>query len=110
MRGRLTRALFIVACIGLAWFAWSSWSEALPQYKNEALTIPTLVLYAVTLPAGLVFQLIYTGFALVTHIDRLDVGTAFLNWIFKTWGPLTIAGYLQWFVLVPRLIRYRRAR
>jgi TRAP-type C4-dicarboxylate transport system permease small subunit len=110
MRGRLAQALFIAASVGIAWYAWSSWSDALPQYKNEALTIPTVLLYAVTLPASLAVQLIYTGLALVTPIDRLDAGTAFLNWMFKTWGPLTVAGYLQWFVLVPRLVRYWRDR
>jgi TRAP-type C4-dicarboxylate transport system permease small subunit len=110
MRGRLAQALFIAACIGVAWYAWSSWSDALPQYKNEALNIPTVLLYTVTLPASLAAQLIYTGLALVMPIDRLDAGTAFLNWMFKTWGPLTLAGYLQWFVLLPRLVRYWRGR
>jgi putative Mn2+ efflux pump MntP len=106
MRKRLAQALFIGVCVGLVWQAWSSWSEALPQYKNEALTSPTVLLYAVTLPGSLLVQLVYTGLALVTSIDRLDVGTAFLNWMFKTWGPLTVVGYLQWFVFVPRLTRY----
>jgi len=110
MLTRLAQAFFIAACVGLAWYAWASWAEALPQYKNEALTIPTVLLYALTLPASLAVQMIYTGLALVTPIDRLDAGTAFLNWMFKTWGPLTIAGYLQWFVLVPRLVRYWRGR
>jgi hypothetical protein len=108
MRKRLVRTLFVTACAGLAWYAWSSWSEAPTQYKNEALTIPTLVLYAVTLPASLLVQLIYTVLALVTPIDRFDAGTAFLNWIFKTWWPLTTIGYLQWFVFVPRMVRYWR--
>lgn len=110
MRERLAQALFIAVCVGLAWYAWSSWSEALPKYKNEALTIPTILLYAVTLPASLLVQLLYTGLALVTPVDRLDAGTAFLNWMFKTWGPLTVVGYLQWFVFVPRLARYWRSR
>jgi small-conductance mechanosensitive channel len=110
MRQWIAQALFIAACVGLAWYAWSSWSEALPQYRNEALTIPTLLLYALTFPASLGVQLLYTGLALVTPIDRLDVGTAFLTWVFKTWEPLTVFGYLQWFVFVPRLARYRRDR
>lgn len=110
MRGRLAKALFIAAHVGVAWYAWSSWSDALPQYKNEALFISSILLYVVTLPASLAVQLIYTGLALVTPIDRLDAGTAFLTWMLMTWGPLTVAGYLQWFVLVPRLVRYWRGR
>jgi small-conductance mechanosensitive channel len=106
----LVRALFIAASVGLAWYAWSSWLEALPQYKNETLIIPTLLLYALTFPASLVVQLLYTGLALVTPIDQFDMGTTYLNWMLTTWGPLTFFGYLQWFVLVPRLIRYRLDR
>jgi TRAP-type C4-dicarboxylate transport system permease small subunit len=110
MRKRLARALFIAVCVGLGWYAWSLWSEASSQYKNEALTIPTILLYVLTLPGSLLVQLIYSGLALVTPIDRLDAGTAFLNWMVKTWGPLTVVGYLQWFVFVPRLIRFWRSR
>jgi hypothetical protein len=104
----LVQALFIAACAGLAWYAWSSWSEALPQYKNETLIKATLMLYVLTLPSSCLFGLIYAGLVLTTPIDRLDAGNAFLNWMFHTWAPLTAAGYLQWFVLAPRLIRYWR--
>jgi hypothetical protein len=107
---RLTRALFIVVCVGLAWYAWSSWSEAPPQYKNETLIKATLMLYVVTLPSSWLVGLIYAELILMTSIDRLDAGSAFLNWMFQTWAPLTVAGYLQWFVLVPRLVRCWRDR
>lgn len=110
MGGCLARVLFIAAHVAVAWYAWSSWLDALPQYKNEALFISSILLYAVTLPASLVVQLIYAGLAMVTPIDRFDAGTAFLTWMLMTWGPLTVAGYLQWFVLVPRLVRYWRGR
>jgi small-conductance mechanosensitive channel len=110
MRERLAQALFIAVCVGLAWYAWSSWSETLPPYKNEAFIIPTILLYALTLPGSLLVQLLYTGLALVTPVDRLDAGTAFLSWMFGVWGPLTVVGYLQWFVFVPRLARYWRSQ
>lgn len=82
----------------------------MPQYKNEALIKVTLMLYVLTLPLSLLVGLIYAGLVLVTPIDQLDAGTAFLTWMLVTWGPLTVAGYLQWFVLVPRLVRYWRDR
>jgi len=100
------QVIFLAACVGLVWYAWASWSETLPQYKNEAFIIPTILLYVLTLPASLLVEVIYMGLAVLTPIDQLDLGTAFLNWLFKTWGPLTIAGYLQWFVFVPRVMRY----
>lgn len=110
MPKRLAQVAFVVACGGLAWYAWASWSVALPQYKNEVLVVPTFLLYMLTLPASLVIQLISTGLTLILPIDRLDAGTGFLNWMFKTWMPLTIAGYWQWFTFVPRLLRRWRTR
>jgi Na+/H+-dicarboxylate symporter len=110
MRGRLIRALFIAICVGLAWCAWSSWSEAPPQYKNETLIKATIMLYALTLPSSCLLGLIHAGLILMIPMDRLDAGSAFLNWMFQTWAPLTVAGYLQWFVLVPRLVRRWRDR
>jgi hypothetical protein len=108
MRGRLARALFVAAYVGVLWYAWSSWSDALPQYKNEALIKVTLMLYMLTFPSSVLVGLIYAGLAPTFPIEQLDVGTAFLNWMFNTWGPLTIIGYLQWFVFVPRMVRYWR--
>ena len=107
---RVAQGIFVAACVGVAWYAWASWSEALPQYKVEALAIPTFLLYALTLPVSLLVQAVYTGLALVTPIDRLDMGTTFLSWLFRTWGPLTIAGYLQWFVILPWLWRRWKTR
>lgn len=110
MRGRLARILFVAAYVGLALYAWSSWAEAQPQYKNEVLIKVTLILYFTTLPSSLLVGLIYAGLVLVIPIDHLDAGAAFLNWLCKTWGPLAIAGYLQWFVLLPWLWRKWNAR
>lgn len=101
---RSVQALFVAACVTVDWYAWSSWSDALPQYRNEALIIPTVLLYAVTFPAGLVFQLIYTALAQITPIGQLNAGTAFWSWMLATWVPLTAIGFLQWFFLVPRLV------
>lgn len=106
---RFVQALFVVVHVGLAWYAWSSWSGALPQYKSEALFTSSIMLYAVTFPASLAAQLIYTAVAQVTPIEQFDAGTAFLTWMLMTWVPLTVAGYLQWFVFVPRLFRSWRA-
>lgn len=106
MRWQLARALFIVAYFGVAIYSWSSWSEALPQYKNEALFISSILLYAMTFPASLLVQLTYIALGQLISIDNFDAGTGFMTWMFLTWTPLTLAGYLQWFVLVPRCARY----
>lgn len=109
MYSRCAQVSFIAVCIGLAWYTWTSLSEALPQYKGEGFIIPTIVLYGLTLPASLLVQVVYAGLVCVTQLDRLDVGTTFLHWLLKTWGPLTIAGYVQWFVFVPCIVRRWRA-
>ena len=105
-RQRLCRILFISASLALAWYAWSAWASALPQYKNEALVIPTVILYAGTLPVSLLIQLVYTILAHLTPLDRAEFGSGILNWMITTWLPLTVSGYLQWFILAPRMVRY----
>jgi hypothetical protein len=100
--------LFCVTCIVLAVYAWYLWLEALPQYKNEIFIIPTIILYTLTFPISLIIQIIYTGMAFVMPIDKINIGSEFLNWIIITWLPLSVFGYLQWFVWVPRLVRHWR--
>jgi hypothetical protein len=105
----LPQALFIAACIGLAWYTWSAWSEALPQYKNEALLLSSILLYIFMWPGSILVQLLHMVMQLVIPInDQFDMGNKFLAWILTTWAPLTIVGYLQWLVLIPRLARYWR--
>jgi len=110
MKNWLAQGLYIVFSVGLALYGWLSWIDALPQYKNESLTIPTVLLYAVTLPGSFVVQALFTALSLVFPVDRFDMGSGLLNWMIKAWGPLTVVGYLQWFVLVPRLFSYWRSR
>lgn len=105
MSRRLVQFFYFVASIGIAWYAWASWSDALPPYKNEALLIPTILLYGLTLPISLLVQAVYTSLAFVTPLDQINLGSAFVNWMVKTWVLLVIAGYVQWFVIFPRLIR-----
>jgi len=99
--------LYFIACVGIAWYAWASWSDAMPPYKNEALFIPTILLYGLTLPISLLVQGVYTGLAFVMPLDQINLGSAFVNWMVKTWGLLVVAGYAQWFVILPRLVESR---
>ena len=110
MRERLVRVLFIAVCVGLVLYGWSVWSGALPQYKNEALIKVTIILYIITLPSSFLVGMIYAGVALIMPIQQLDAGTAFLSWMIQTWGPLTVVGYVQWFVLLPWLWQKWKAR
>ena len=101
----LMRSIYIFICILIAWYAWDSISHTLPQYKNEALFAPTIVLYGLTMPISLVFQLVYTFVATVMPLDQLNFGSSFINWLIKTWLPLVAIGYLQYFVVLPYFIK-----
>lgn len=101
--------IYFASCVGIVWYAWASWSNALPQYKNEALIIPTILLYGITLPISLLVQIVYTGLAFVTPLDQVNLGSTFINWIVKTWILLVVTGYVQWFVILPRIIHKWRS-
>jgi hypothetical protein len=102
---RYSRILFVTFCVGMAWYSWTSWSTAMPQYRNEALMVPTFLMYALAIPASLIVQVVSSGLEQIAPSGRLYAAHGYLDWILKTWAPLTIAGYWQWFVLVPRLLR-----
>jgi hypothetical protein len=106
MRKWLLRALFIAACAGLALHAWGAWSGALPQYKNEVFLFSNILLYVLAFPGSFLVQLLHMGVQHVTPaVGQFDADNAFLGWMLMVWMPLTVVGYLQWFVLVPRLVR-----
>lgn len=108
MQLRFYKIIFIVACVGILCYAWLSWLDAFTQYKNEAFIIPTILLYIITFPLSLLVQLAYTSISSIIPIDQFNIGTLFLNWLFKTWLPLFVVGYLQWFVLIPYLRHKQR--
>ncbi|MDR3323852.1 MAG: hypothetical protein LBS89_06580, partial [Zoogloeaceae bacterium] len=91
--------------------AWFSWSTTLPgtEARSWALFIPDLLLYVLTLPTGLLVPWVYAGLAQLS-IGSLDTGHPFLDWMLERWCVLTIVGYLQWFVFVPRVLRFWRKR
>ncbi|MDR2207943.1 MAG: hypothetical protein LBE22_03075, partial [Azoarcus sp.] len=95
MRWTLARILFIAAGVGLAWYVWLSWLGALPQYKHEALIEGTLMLYMLIFPSSVLFGFIFAALTIITPIDQINAGNAFLNWMFTTWGPMVIFGYCQ---------------
>lgn len=106
----LARAMYIAVCGAIAWHAWSAWSDALVQYRNEKLATATILIYGLTLPISMLVGLLYAGFAALAPIDRLDFGSPIVNWLIETWAPLAIAGYVQWFVVSPWLTRKWRSR
>ena len=104
MRRYIFKFIFYLICVGIGWYALFQWSSALPQYKNEALFIPTFFLYVITFPISLIYQVIYT--VLSSMAGLFDFGTSILNWIFYTWIALVALGHIQWFFLFPWLFKF----
>lgn len=98
------RTIYFIAGAGIAGYAWVSWSDALPLYKDETLFVPTILLYVLALPISVLVQVVYIGLTLLAPPAQINFGSAFLNWMAKTWALLVIAGYMQWFVIFPRII------
>jgi amino acid permease len=46
---------------------------------------------------------------LLLPMNHYYINDDFLNWMLWIWLPLTLSGYIQWFVIMPRLIRYRNS-
>jgi hypothetical protein len=104
--------LFVVIYIGLAWYIWLAWSAAPFKYKDKILDTATYMLYVLDFPSSWLLGLVYDKLVVMKFIDPYPYGAdgLFFRWMFQRWVPLTIVGYIQWLVLVPRLIRFWRNR
>lgn len=85
-------------------FGLVSYQEAPPIYAREAFAVPTCIAYALSAPSSLIIQLLITVAG--------DYGPKTIaEWLGSTKGVVGtlascfVAGYWQWFVLLPRIFR-----
>lgn len=106
MKRPLLLLLWVVAVASIfAWTIDSYDAQSVPQLKNEILLRHGLLMLVLTLPSGLVLSALVgsivslVGFELAGPADALLVSLT-----------CAVAGYLQWFVLLPWLWREWKAR
>ena len=101
---RYVAAVWLAACVAVLCF--SLWSYA-PGPRSDAMVLFAWAMLALSFPAGLLVSL-----ALAVALQVIDTSAA-LQWIqLPTWMGVSLvwlffclAGYTQWFVLVPRVQR-----
>lgn len=94
------RAAWLLACVGVLWFTLATYE---PNTKEgDAAVFFALTMTVLTFPAGLVV-LGLAAIALSTSGANDLMNSDLLFVVF--WGLLVIIGYLQWFVLLPKLVQ-----
>lgn len=96
--GRVTAILFLLACGGMLAFAW------VQQDIHDMPEAFIWLMVFLTFPNG------YTGAVVISLVPMLLSGIAQLPYhpfwdIVPPWVGFTIAGYFQWFMLIPWLWR-----
>jgi hypothetical protein len=78
-----------------------------PEYR-DAVEAEFLIMMGLSFPSGSL------SLVMLKVIEMLKLfepsGITELQWIFLVWVPLFVLGYLQWFVLVPAMVRWGRRR
>lgn len=103
---RVTQLGFVALSLWALWFGWSNWEIALPQYKRETLIVPWVVMMLLAFPCSLIFQT-----AIIFAPSFLSMEWRFESlegWVLTEWLPMFVLGLLQWFILLPWLLRKLR--
>jgi len=93
---RVLKALWLLACV---WILVLTLVYRGPKYR-DAVEGELLIMMGLSFPAGWLFAYLFLG----TLLGGSQ--TSELQWIFLIWLPLLVLGYLQWFLLVPVLVRW----
>jgi hypothetical protein len=99
------RTIFILLWLAVAAsvFAWTSTSyhaQVIPQLKDEIILRHALVMMFLTLPSGWALTALVSAILGVVNFQPVGVTEAYIVSL-----SCTIAGYMQWFVLLPWLWR-----
>lgn len=97
---RVFKVLWLLACVLILVL---TLTHRGPEYRDAGMA-EELVMMGLSFPSGWVFAYLFFG----TVIGGNQ--TTELQWIFITWVPLFVLGYLQWFVLVPAIARWWRKK
>jgi len=97
---RVLKALWLFACVLILVL---TLTHRGPEYRDAG-EAEELVMGGLSFPSGWLFAYLFFG----TLIGGNQ--TTELQWIFIIWVPLFVLGYLQWFVLVPAIVRWWRKK
>lgn len=98
--------LWLVAVVSIfTWTLTSYHAQVIPQLKNEILLRHALVMMLLTLPSGWGLTALVSAMVGVINLQLVGAADAFIVSL-----SCAIAGYLQWFVLLPWLWRKWKAK
>ena len=112
-RHNLIRTLWIVAClIVLVWWLYSyGLKEDLSQVlKAESQIYLLIAMVILTLPLGIPWIYLFAGLLYVLESVGINMNGKMQADVFLLWLGFVVIGYIQWFVIVPYLIRKMRER
>ena len=112
---RFLQFLYLLSCLLVAMYAWSIYSEPPSVYDHERpIVIGMIFLFGLAFPSGFLYGIFFAAamqvMPFLETIDFINTGSKYIDMLIEIWLPLTVIGYLQWFVALPWLWRKWKAR
>jgi hypothetical protein len=101
--GRAVAAVWLLACVGMLLFAWTG------QDVHDMPEAFIWLMIFLSFPLGYVAAGVF-GIGAFYLLRSVDLPYHPFWSVVPTWVVITLAGYLQWFVLIPAIWRRFRAR
>ena len=112
-RQNLIRTLWIVVCmiVLVGWLYSYGFKEDLSQVlKSESQVYLLIAMVILTLPLGIPWIYLFAGLLYVLESVGINMSGKMQADVFLLWLGFVVIGYIQWFVIVPYLIRKIRER
>ena len=107
----LLKIVWLIGCLAvLVWTFVACGQETNSTLRGECSFLAAIIMAFLTLPLGLVWWLLLSGAGYALSLVGVEIGRASAIADLVVWLGFVVVGYLQWFKLVPWVVRRIRNR
>lgn len=107
----LLKIVWLIACLAvLVWTFVACGHEANTTLRGECSLLAAIIMAFLTLPVGLLWWLLVSAAGYVLSLVGIEIGGVSAIADLVVWLGFVFVGYLQWFKLVPWVVRRIRER
>jgi len=104
------KGIWLLACVAvLAWQFVACGQQSNPTLRGECSLLAGGIMVVLSLPSGLLWLWLVGGAGYVLAQFGIEIGAAY-SMAVVVWLGFVVVGYLQWFMLLPWIIRKVRSR
>lgn len=105
------KGIWLLACVAvLVWQVVACGQQSNPTLRGECSLLAGGIMVALSLPLGLLWLWLVSGATYLLAQFGIEIGGPSSTADVVVWLGFVVVGYLQWFVLLPWIIRKVRSR